>query len=289
MPLTADSIAALDILPGCSIATVAIPLDYPPSRDMRVRWGGERTIPGLAAWVSSEAEAYSAFLGTMRTYAADMAAIPLLWGPERNEAVWLETALSPFDAAALYTMIRSHRPARYVEVGSGVSTLFARRAISDGDLPTTIYSIDPAPRASVEAACDVNVRTSLEEADLTVFETLEAGDILFIDGSHRAFMNSDVTVFFLEVLPRIRPDVLIHVHDISLPWDYPPEYVDWYWNEQYMLATWIQAAPDRVKPLFPAFYLCHMPRFAAEMLEPFATHWPEGSWRGGGSFWFTKR
>src|ERR1700733_3021445 len=101
-------------------------------------------------------------------------------------------------------LVRS-APARYMEIGSGYSTRFARHAIQTVGLSTVIASLDPKPRAGIDALCDTVIRRRLEEADLAVFDQLEAGDILFFDGTHRALTNSDVTVFFLELLPRLKP------------------------------------------------------------------------------------
>ena len=113
------------------------------------------------------------------------------------------------DAAMLYAMIRYHRPATYLEVGSGTSTKIAAAAIEDSDTHTPIISIDPQPRAEVDAICSKVYRCGLEEVDQSLFDSLRPNDILFVDGSHSCFMNSDVTVFFLEILPRLRPRVII--------------------------------------------------------------------------------
>ncbi len=137
------------------------------------------------------------------------------------------------------------RPKRFVEVGSGDSTRSAsrRRSIRDHSLPTLITSIDPTPRAEIDKLCDFVIRKPLEEVELDVFDELGPGDFLFIDGSHRSFSNSDVTVAFLDVLPRLRAGVVVHFHDIFWPYDYPPEWADRYYSEQYLL---------RLLPPFPA-------------------------------------
>ncbi len=75
--------------------------------------------------------------------------------------------------------------------------------------------------------------------DLALFRELQAGDVLFIDSSHRCFMNSDVTVLFLEVLPNLPPGVLVQVHDIFIPYDYPREWVERYYAEQYLLSCYL--------------------------------------------------
>ncbi len=154
-----------------------------------------------------------------------------------------------------------------------------------------ITSIDPEPRAGIDAICDDIVRQGLEQVDIGIFGELEPGDILFMDGSHRAFMNSDVTVFFVDVLPIIKPGVIIHIHDIGLPYDYTDDFKYWYWNEQYMLATYILAAPDRLEPILPTCYICRSGQFNTELSKPFTDLGPESNdgWNWGGSMWFTRR
>ena len=80
-------------------------------------------------------------------------------------------------------------------------------------LQSRITSIDPAPRAESDRLCDSVIRQPLEELDLSVFDDLEPGDFLFIDSSHRTFSNSDVTVVFMDVLPRLRTGVIVHFHE----------------------------------------------------------------------------
>lgn len=139
------------------------------------------------------------------------------------------------DSVAIYGFISENKPVRYYEIGSGNSTKFAKQAIKDYKLQTRILSIDPNPRAEIDSICDQVVRKPLEEVNLNIFEDLEAGDVLFIDNSHRSFMNSDVTVVFLEILPRLKPGVFVEFHDIYLPFDYPQEWDTRYYNEQYLL------------------------------------------------------
>jgi hypothetical protein len=154
------------------------------------------------------------------------------------------------DAIALYCMLALHRPALYLEIGAGHSTRFARRAITDNALPTSITCIDPSPGVTVEAVADRIITAPLEHTDLNLFNELKAGDVLFVDGSHRAFTNSDVTVIFLEILPSLKPGVIVHFHDIHLPYDYPPEWGHLYYNEQYLLAAYLLGG-NRLQILLP--------------------------------------
>jgi hypothetical protein len=185
----------------------------------------------------------------LHAFGACLAAIPRQCDSGSATPHWVNGWLPALDAAALYGFVAGGHPPRYVEIGSGNSTKFVRRAITDHGLSTIVTSIDPAPRAGVDELCDVVVRQPLEKADLDIFTALDAGDILFFDGSHRAFMGSDVTVFFFEILPRLRPGVLVHIHDIWLPRDYPPEWRWRHYSEQYLLAAFLlaEAAPFEVE------------------------------------------
>jgi hypothetical protein len=160
-------------------------------------------------------------------------------------------------------MLRAHRPKRFVEVGSGVSTKFARRAVTFYDLPTRLTSIDPQPRNEIDQICDEVIRQPLERCDLAMFEALEPGDVFFLDSSHRSFQGSDVTVFFLEILPRLKSGVIVHVHDVYLPYDYISGHIHRLWNEQYLLASALLFGPDRFEILFPAWFVGRDPDLAA--------------------------
>ncbi|HJZ13300.1 MAG TPA: class I SAM-dependent methyltransferase, partial [Acidobacteriota bacterium] len=121
---------------------------------------------------------------------------------------------------------------------------------------TKLISVDPHPRSECDQLCDEIVRLPLESVDLDLFQRLHPGDILFVDGSHRCFMNSDVTVFFLDVLPRIQPGVVIGIHDIFIPDDYPAEWIMRYYNEQYVLSSYLLGARQGIDVLWAAYYQC---------------------------------
>ena len=148
------------------------------------------------------------------------------------EPRWEQDWFPRLDAAIAYAMVRSKKPARIIEVGSGHSTRFMARAIRDGKLETAFTAIDPAPRATIETLPIEVIHKTLHNAGEALFETLSAGDFLFIDSSHIAMPGSDVDRLFLEILPSLPAGVYVHIHDIFLPDDYP---VSWDWrgyNEQ---------------------------------------------------------
>jgi predicted O-methyltransferase YrrM len=199
---------------------------------------GER--PPYEALESLFAAAEPAFAGVLEyvdTHAPALAAIGQALPPEPR---WNQDWFPRLDAAAAYALVRETRPRRIVEVGSGHSTRFMARAVRDGGLATQLTAIDPAPRAGIEGLGVTIVRRTVQAGGVEPLEALEAGDILFIDSSHILMPGTDVDFLFNRVLPTLPAGVLLHVHDVFLPDDYPPE---WEWrgyNEQLGVAALIQ-------------------------------------------------
>ncbi|MFZ1972417.1 MAG: class I SAM-dependent methyltransferase, partial [Candidatus Acidiferrales bacterium] len=241
-------------------------LDYPV--DSRPRYGyGKPSHPQLLTLLDSGRERYAERLHRFCSLREWLCKIPVepngLCTPHWNQA-WFTT----LDAVSLYGMLCEFRPKRLIEVGSGYSTKFARRAISDHGFGTHITSMDPAPRAEIDEICDSVIRTSLEHADLRIFEKLEPGDFLFIDSSHRVFQNSDVMIAFLELLPRLKPGIIFHFHDIFWPRDYLPEWSGRYYSEQYLLGTYLLGdAGSKIEILMPNAFVCQDEKLA-EVCKP---------------------
>lgn len=143
------------------------------------------------------------------------------------------------DTEVLYTLIGSNRPKRMVEMGSGNSTRVMRQAILDYKLYTKIVAIGPHPRVEVTQYADEVRGFRVQELDAEeIAGGLEPNDILFIDSSHLIGIGNDVPFLYFEVLPELKPGVLIHIQDIFLPYEYPREWiVDYKWglNEQILL------------------------------------------------------
>lgn len=213
-------------------------IDHPTRPEPRFGYGRPADAR-IAALLAAGRERYARRLRAILRYADSLAAIGLRGDLDGADPYWLNGWLPPLDAASLYGTLAAGNPRRYVEIGSGNSTKFAHRARADHGLRTEITSIDPAPRAAVDALCDRVVRSPLERTDLALFAALSPGDIVFFDGSHRAEMGSDVAVFFFELLPQLPPGVLVHIHDILLPNDYPPQWRWRHYNEQYVLAAYL--------------------------------------------------
>ena len=237
-----------------------------------IRYGaGRPPHPELLALIASGRERYAALIDDLAGLDDYFAEIPLGGTYGDTAPFWLNAWFSPLDAMALTGLLRRFAPARFVEIGSGVSTKYARRAVAHFGLPTRLTSIDPQPRNNVDRLCDEVVRQPLERSDLRRFESLEPGDVVFLDSSHRSFQGSDVTVFFLEILPRLKPGVIVHVHDIYLPEDYISGHIHRLWNEQYLLATALLFGSDRFEILFPSWFVGRDAQLAAHAADRLRT------------------
>jgi Methyltransferase domain len=212
--------------------------------------------------------------------------------------VWDNHWFSALDAAALVTILLWKRPKTYIEVGSGNSTLFARYTIEKADLRCKMISIDPKPRRAINGICDRVIRAPLEETPLAIFDDLDAGDILFFDGSHRVFTNSDVTVFFFEVMPRLRPGVVTHIHDIYLPEDYPAEWNARFYSEQYLLAAMLMCDQPPFEVIAPNWFMCRDHDIGTRIRQIFRSptgeadipfSYPGKSTQFGTSFWLVTK
>ncbi len=179
------------------------------------------------------------------------------------------------DAHVYYGLIRHFKPRRIVEIGNGNSTLLAIAAAqtnqTEGGQGVEVTSIDPYPwdvfRKGFPGLSELVVQR-VQDVPLSLFERLEAGDMLFIDSSHVIRSGNDVHYEYLEILPRLKPGVLVHVHDISLPLPYPKVYYDnhLYWNEQYLLQAFL-AFNGRFEVLWPGNFL--MQTYPDQMLATF--------------------
>jgi predicted O-methyltransferase YrrM len=167
------------------------------------------------------------------------------------------------DADLLYAVIRHHRPARVLELGAGFSTLvgaMAARANRDDGHETRLRSCDPYANGGGAAQVDgleAIIPVAAEELSADLFSELAAGDVLFIDSSHTVRIGGDVVHLFCEVIPQLAPGVLVHVHDVYLPYEYPREWMDrmrWYWAEQYLLQA-LLVGNDRLEVLAGAYAL----------------------------------
>lgn len=201
------------------------------------------------------------------------------------QPTWNNGFLPGLDIIGIYTMLTKFRPATYIEIGSGNSTKVAFKAKNDAGLSTTIVSIDPQPRAEIDQLADKIIRMPFENCSIDLVEELKENDILFIDNSHRILPNSDALVFFLEILPRLKKGVIVHIHDIYLPYDYPQFMCDRAYSEQYGLAFFLLANPKKYQPILPNYFISEDKQLASQ-LAPIWNHENTANVeKHGGSFW----
>ena len=273
--------------------------DYYPVNP-RPRFGhGQPSHPTLARILEAQVSRFDEVLSEIAAFRETLHSIPHLPPSDNADApFWRNPWFSTLDAAALVGLILARRPNRYVEIGSGISTRFAHFAKESGSPTTEIISIDPRPRAAIDTLCDRVIRQPLETCDLRIFEDLDVNDILFFDGSHRVFTNSDTTVFFLEVLPIIKPGVLIHIHDIFLPDDYPAAWNNRLYSEQYILAAMLLGGQTNFDIILPNYFVTRHPDLGQRVKNLFASTagqpaipltYPNDANCPGVSFWLTPR
>jgi hypothetical protein len=198
---------------------------------------------------------------------------------------WNNIWLPPLDAISLAGLVALRRPNVYIEVGSGNSTKFVRWMIEELGLPTRVISIDPFPRAEIDEICDVVVRSPFELVEQSIFHDLQPNDVVFIDNSHRSFPSSDVTVFFMEVLPSLQKGVLLGMHDIFLPFDYPMEWKNRFYNEQYLMACYLYGGGGGGEIVFATQYMCRL--CIDECKAAFPRLVARGVMPTGGALWFS--
>jgi Methyltransferase domain len=201
------------------------------------------------------------------------------------------------DALVAYCMFRHFQPRLIIEVGSGFSSLVAAEAIAKNK-DSALICIEPFPREFLRAGFP-GLRSLIEKQvqDIAVefFSQLESGDILFIDSSHTVKIGGDVNYLFLEVLPRLKPGVIVHIHDIFLPFDYRRDWVMdelRFWTEQYLLQAFLTFNSE-FEVLMANRYLAH--RYLEDLkaafpnLQKLNVARPNSVAWGGGSFWMRRR
>ena len=172
---------------------------------------------------------------------------------------WNQPFFSWLDALSICASLKLKNPKRYVEIGSGNSTRFARWCIQTYGLRTTITSIDPEPRREIAGIADNVYATQVQNAPLELFLELEEADILFYDGSHHLGPFSDMSFIAYTVMPLLASNVSVAMHDTYLPFLAHN-------SEDYLLGA-LLIGGDRYHVDFPAHYLSAVSRkHRAELL-----------------------
>ncbi|OGT90688.1 MAG: hypothetical protein A2286_05555 [Gammaproteobacteria bacterium RIFOXYA12_FULL_61_12] len=218
-------------------------------------------------------------------------------GLKEYAALGAETTASAFagiDGAMLYSLVRRLKPRRMIEIGSGASTLLTLRAMElnraeDPAAQGEFTAIEPYPSETVRKALrgkGTLIEEKVENLPLALFEALGENDILFIDSSHSVKIGSDVHYEILEILPRLKKGVHIHIHDIFLPYHYPKDWVKGrkiFWTEQYLLQAFLACNRDFEILWSPGSLWQRMP-------ERLAAHFPgyDHERQPAGSFWMRR-
>ncbi|MBC7989986.1 MAG: class I SAM-dependent methyltransferase [Luteimonas sp.] len=256
-------------------------------RDAGRIWPGLQAIPGIDMQEERQRRLLADhFPALLRHYA-----YPRDGPPDEEVDFFYErnSQFAWFDSRALFCLLQIIRPRRVVEVGSGYSSLLMsdvnERFLAGA---ARICCIEPYPRPFLEqgdrAGLYELLKRRVQDVDISVFTDLGEGDLLFIDSSHVCKTGSDVAHLYLNVLPRLKPGVYIHVHDVFLPEDYRQDWVvdeNRSWNEQYVLHALLAENPN-FEVIFGSHYAFRrFPELIASALgtAPY----------GGSSFWFRRR
>jgi hypothetical protein len=259
---------------------------YPDLKDLERRSAevfdrSKRPIPGIDIREESQLE-------TMRELASHYPALPHLEpeGPWRFR--FENEAFGYTDAIVLACQLMRLRPSRLIEIGSGFSSAMTLDVNSERlDSSIELTFIEPYPKL-LESLLSPGDRPEiigkpLQEVELEIFDRLEEGDVLFVDSTHVSKPGSDVNRIFFEILPRLRPGVIVHVHDVFYPFEYPLKWIREHraWNEDYLLRAFLQDNPKYEIDFFNHFMnLFHQPAMTELM--------PLTSRDQGGSIWLRK-
>jgi predicted O-methyltransferase YrrM len=222
---------------------------YQPIPDISILrdslWESRSELPGVAMNEEGQIE----FLETVcEPYRTEYEQFPAKRTDVAHDFHFDQFMFRMVDAEVLYCTIRHFKPSRIIEIGSGYSTLVAAAACRknrDEGCRTDLLCIEPNPNeillSGVPGVSQL-IREPLEQVGSGLFKELVSSDILFIDSSHVLRIGNDVYYEYLEIMPRLTPGVLVHIHDIFLPLEYPKEWImnnHWFWTEQYLLRAFL--------------------------------------------------
>ena len=265
---------------GCHVTPVHFYSPIPNTAELADEiWTKERAMDGI----DMNDAAQLALVNAWRRFADEYSALPLdpTDSPER---FYLRNPMfAGMDALVLYCMLRHFRPRQVIEVGCGFSTRLLVDATRRNG-PTDILCIEPYPDPVLPNLSVKLLERRVQDVAPSEFERLGSGDFLFIDSSHTIKIGGDVNYLWLEVVPRLKPGVIVHLHDIFLPIEQPREWVVGglrFWSEQDLLHAFL-AFNGAFEVLCANTYL--RLRHEALLRDVF----PRADWLGGGSFWIRR-
>ncbi len=220
----------------------------PDTRKLREDlWRRKRDVPGIDFKEDEQKKLLGIYADN---YKSEYDAFPLQPTGIPYEFYLNNGTFETVDCEILYSMVRYYKPTRIIEIGSGFSTLVTAQAIrknmeDDTEYDCDFVSIEPYPNDILKSGVpglSRLIEKDLQNVDISEFTSLSENDILFIDSSHVLTIGSDVQYEYLEIIPRLQQGVIVHVHDIHLPNEYPKEWVfemRRFWTEQYLLQGFI--------------------------------------------------
>jgi hypothetical protein len=269
-----------------------IPVHYyepiPDRKELKTRedlWKNESRLPGIDMKETGQVE----LLNKVFPAYSEEYRFPKLKTKDPVEYYLGNGNFGPIDAEVTHCMIRHFLPEKVIEVGSGNSTrLMARACLLNKERSgkeTKLYTLDPYPDEVLSKGIPGLAGLTIEKAEnmpLDFFLKLNGGDILFIDSSHVVQTGNDVNYLFLEVLPRLKPGIVIHVHDIFLPREYPKQWMyklQRFCSEQYLVQAFL-AYNCAFEVLFSNSYmhLRHQQELKAVFPSYDGTDWPSSFW-----------
>jgi predicted O-methyltransferase YrrM len=225
----------------------------------RERWSRPSDLPGLKIDLAEMKDTWTHLVASSLNEFESLPSYAELMKGSYGEGY------TPLDAMTLYFLLRHLRPRKYVEVGAGLSTYYAARAaqrnLAEGQ-PMAITCIEPFPHARLKSIAGINlIEKDVQEVDRSLFEALDAGDVLFIDSTHALKIDGDVSYLYLEILPRLNKGVIVHIHDIPFPYNTPFPADTWIFKREWPV-FWTEAM------LLQAF-LCHNSEFQIRLSLPY--------------------
>lgn len=269
---------------------------YSPIPDTRhlptQRFAEPSSLPGVDLDLEHQAKFLDDVIARFRP---EYDAFPGERDPLASNEYWYQNDwFTGIDAAVAWAFVRHYRPKRVLEVGSGMSTrLFARALATNqagGASVARLQSIDPYASDEMRAAhppLTELITEPVQTMPVALFEELQSADILFVDSSHVLRVGSDVQFLFMEILPRLKPGVFVHFHDIFLPFEYPRAWLTdlWrFWTEQYVLAAFL--AFNRAFEVVWASHAMH--RSSPARLAAAMNRYDPDAEVAGGSFWIRR-
>ncbi len=213
---------------------------FDPDALPKSTWTRESALSGIDLRIDQQLALISQF-----RYQDELREFPLQGTPDSG-FYYLNRMFGPGDAEALYSIIRHSKPQRVIEIGSGYSSLLAKAALARNRIEghhSEQICIEPYPAPWLQKLQLTSlIQKSVESIEPNFFRQLDTNDILFIDSSHVLRIGGDVQYEYLEILPRLRPGVFVHAHDIFLPFEYPLSWVHdkkWFWTEQHILQAFL--------------------------------------------------